>query len=224
MDSLDRLSRSTWLPRDPQLSRKARRLRGTYATSDIVNHPELRLRVTRTPDQASKLATSLSANANIVTNDRNFFADGTRPGGLVSYQSVDSAKAPFARSTKSSGPRREPATTSTITPFYHAGQGLGPVNKLSLASRYGPTSFHGHSACQDLTLAYNPQLHDGIVVTDHPMTGTVQEWPSLGREFIRSKGSLAVDAAAAALGVCDIYEPPVNSDANVSRALSRSFA
>ena len=159
MDSLDRIDRSNWVPRDAVLSRKARRLKGTYATSDLVNHPELRTRLVRDQGPGSRIEAALKSNKNIVTDKRGFFPDGSRPGGLVSYIEVEVAKADFARATVASDLARaerggaesggDDRRAQQRPPFYAAGCGEGPVASLAIDARYGANnSLDGHARHQ----------------------------------------------------------------------------
>jgi hypothetical protein len=226
MDALDRIARESWVPRDEVLSRKARRLKSTYATSDIVNHPELRTRLVHTPERGSRVSEGvLDANVNIVTDDRGFYPDGSRPGGLVKYKVVDVKKAAFAAATAvhksnsvGSAPDRRSRVLPSKPPFYAAGSGLGPVASLSQTARYGPNnSTQGHARHQDSTLSFDPDLHASISVTDDPATGaTSLRWPSLGGEHMAHSTLTAIDAMAANYGICDVHEPRVDSYGKIS--------
>ena len=67
---LDKMDREKWPAHSKPLSRKARRLRGTYATADITNHPHLSKRLTEDLSQPSRVAHMLKTNSNIVLNER----------------------------------------------------------------------------------------------------------------------------------------------------------
>lgn len=194
IDALDRTTRENWRARDPSLSRKARRLRGTYGTSDIINHPELRHRVVKSRENRSRVQEMLSRNKSIVTNDWGFFPSGRRKDRA---RNSDVSSKHFAIALNSnrancSSNEKAKCTSMNKSPFYSPGKGEGPLFSLSLDARYGAvTSAGGHAAHQDNKLFFDEKMHASIDVVDDPMTGTTLSWPSLGGgEHMMNTGKL----------------------------------
>ncbi|GMI35567.1 hypothetical protein TeGR_g12422, partial [Tetraparma gracilis] len=176
MDTLDKIRRDGWKPRDASLERRARRLRGTYGVADITQHPELRTRLAQPPGAGSLLSQALSANANVVADDRGFFPDGSRPGGhLPRQRGVSAGRDRFAR------PLREAEAAARAEadpkPFYPAGKA---TTRAEPAYR------------QDNTLAFDAGRHASIQLLDDPLGGTEMAWPSLGGEALGGGGRSGV--------------------------------
>jgi len=214
VDVLDRHTRSQWPVHDKPLSRKARRLRSTYGTGDIVNHPELRRRVVHSPDNTSRVQAMLSRNRNVVRNERGYYTDGSKHEKV---RHLDVSKNRFAQSlstTKIASPTR---TSASRPPFNSPGKGEGPVGSMSLVARYGAkNSPGGHAAHNDKRLFFNEELHQNIDVVDDPVTGTTLSWPSLGGEYMGNSNIFGVEAVASSEGLFNPYSSRVDEFKKIS--------
>jgi hypothetical protein len=180
---LNSLRRDDWVPRDPQLSRKARRLRGLYNTGDITTDPHLSSRVVRTPDKGSKMTEALlRANSNIVADARGNLPNGERAAASGDEKSIRRRRT--MANKDSSGKGKTTSSSSAIVverPFYPA-YTQAPINSLSLNARYGAnTSREGFARTQDHLLTYDAEFYENVNVMESPAVGLLTtSWSNIG--------------------------------------------